>query len=184
VKLCLRTVMPVVASVAFVALTAQAQVQGVPDGASATFDVAGPGGINIHGKTNDLSASESGGKVKVKVALGALNTGINLRDQHMRDTYLEVGKYPNAIVEVQRSKLKFPAKGASASAQAPGSMTIHGVTKPVTIDYTAKSRGDKISVDGSTKIDMRDYGIVVPKYLGVGVEPDVGINVSFKVVDR
>jgi polyisoprenoid-binding protein YceI len=168
---------------AFVAVTARARVESVGS-ASATFDAGGPGGLNIHGKTSDLTTSEGGGKVKVVVALGGLSTGINLRDQHMRDTYLEVAKYPNATVEVQRKKLQFPSKQSSSDGHVPGSMTIHGVTKPVTLDYTARLRGDKIAVDGSTKIDMRDFGINVPKYLGVGVDPNVSINVSFKVVDH
>ena len=174
---------PVVAFCALVAVAAQARVESVGS-ASATFDAAGPGGLNIRGKTSDLTASEASGKVKVVVALGKLDTGINLRDQHMRNNYLEVGKYPNATVEVKRDELKFPSKKADSSGHVPGSMTLHGVTKPVTLDYSARLRGDKVAVDGSTTIDMRDYGINVPRYLGVGVDPNVSINVSFKVVDH
>jgi polyisoprenoid-binding protein YceI len=175
--------MPVMALCAFVALSAHAQVSSVGS-ASATFDAAGPGGLNIRGKTSDLTVSEASGKVKVQVALGDLSTGIDLRDRHMRDNYLEVAKYPNATVEVERNKLKFPSKQASGGGEVPGAMTIHGVTKPVKVSYAARLRGDKIAVDGQTKIDMRDFGIEVPSYLGVGVDPHVTINVTFKVVDR
>jgi polyisoprenoid-binding protein YceI len=182
VKLCLRSLV-VLSIVGFITLSAQAEVKSVGS-STASFDVAGPGGLNIHGKTSELSASEAKGKVKVTVVLANLTTGISLRDSHMRDRYLEVDKYPNASVVVSRSKLDFPAKGRKASGSVAGQMTLHGVTKPVTLDYSAKSRGDKLDVRGSTHIDMRDYGITVPKYLGVGVDSHVTINVDFKVVDR
>ena len=180
-KLCLRTVAPVL--VTLVALTAQARVTNVGS-ASATFDVAGPGGMNIHGKTPDLVASEDAGKVEVKVALDHLTTGIGLRDQHMRDKYLEVGKYPNATVVVPRKSLHLPSAGKSSSGKVSGQMTIHGVTQLVTLTYTAKAHGKRVDVDGSTAVDMREYGIDVPSYLGVGVDPHVAINVAFEVVDK
>ena len=38
----------------------------------------------------------------------SLDTGIDLRNKHMREKYLEVQKYPNAVLTVDRSTLHFP----------------------------------------------------------------------------
>lgn len=181
-----RTSLTLFAAIALAAIVAEARVESV-GGATATFDAAGPGGLNIHGTTPDLSATEKDGKVLVKVELATLTTGIGLRDEHMREKYLEVSKYPEATVAVERSKLKFPTKGANVRGQVPGAMTIHGVTKTVTLDYTAAAvgpKGDRILVNGSAPIDIREFGINVPSYLGVGVDPHVTIKVNFKVIDH
>jgi len=174
------------AATALVVLAAEARVESVGD-ATATFDATGPGGLNIHGSTDDLVASEQAGKVEVKVALASLTTGIALRDSHMREKYLEVAKFPDATVVVERSKLKFPTKGAAVRGRVAGAMTIHGVTRSVTLDYaasTAGPKGDRIAVSGAAPIDIRDFGIEVPSYLGVGVDPHVTLKVRFKVLDR
>jgi hypothetical protein len=34
-------------------------------------------------------------------------------------------------------------------------------------------------VQGETKVDMRDFGIETPTYLGISVKPPVDITVSF-----
>ncbi|HOU91199.1 MAG TPA: YceI family protein [Polyangiaceae bacterium] len=174
------------AASALVVLAAEARVESVGD-ASATFDAAGPGGLNIHGSTDDLVAGEQAGKIEVKVALGSLTTGIALRDSHMKEKYLEVAKFPDARVVVERSQLKFPTKGAAVRDQVAGAMTIHGVTRSVTLEYaasTAGPKGDRIVVTGSAPIDIRDFGIEAPSYLGVGVDPHVTLKVRFKVLDR
>jgi len=179
----LRPFLSVLGALALVAVISEARVESV-GGATATFDAVGPGGLNIHGSTPDLSATEKDGKVVVKVALANLTTGISLRDEHMRNNYLEVEKFPEAVVAVERSKLKFPAKGVNVRDQVPGAMTIHGVTRTVTLSYAAVARGEKIAVEGSAPIDLRDFGIRVPSYLGVGVDPHVKLKVHFKVIDR
>jgi polyisoprenoid-binding protein YceI len=182
-KLCLRTAIPVLSTAALFTSLALAQVEST-GGATATFDAAGPGGLNIHGSTSDLAAAEKDGKVIVTVQLRNLTTGINLRDEHMRDKYLEVEQFPTAAVAVKRSDLKFPSKGSESKGTVTGTMTIHGVTKPVSLRYDAAGHGDKIAVDGTSEIDMRDFGVEVPSYLGVGVDPHVTLKVHFKVVDR
>ena len=144
----------------------------------------GPGGLKIRGTTPELSVSEGDGKVTVKVPLAKLTTGISLRDRHMREKYLEVGKYPDAVAVVPRSGLEFPAKGATVKSKVNGTMAIHGVSQPVKLKYTATNNNGAIAVDGSCKLDMREFGINVPTYLGVGVDPKVDVDVKFEVVDK
>ena len=46
--------------------------------------------------------------------------------------------------------------------QATGDLTIHGVTKPVTFDLTAKETNGRIGVVGGTVITFADYDIENP----------------------
>ena len=58
------------------------------------FEAAGPAGMKIEGTTTDLNVSTTAGTSSSTVPLANLSTGIALRDQHMKEKYLEVPKYP------------------------------------------------------------------------------------------
>jgi polyisoprenoid-binding protein YceI len=153
------------------------------EGAStAGFHAKGPAGLKIDGKTSDLSVADDGTTVTITVPLGNIDTGIGLRNDHMRKA-LETSSFPNAELKVARGALKVPAAGAESSGDAKGTLKIHGQTKEVTFHYKAKSEGAVISIDGSTTIDMTQFGIKTPSYLGVGVKPDVEVFASFKAKD-
>jgi polyisoprenoid-binding protein YceI len=157
-----------------------AQLSAASD-AHVTFGAAGPAGFKLEGTTNELSVSEGNGNVVVTVPLGNLSTGISLRDHHMREKYLEVGKYPAAVLTVARSALKVPASGEQQEADVPGTLALHGQTRPVTIHYSAKSAGPTVAAQGKFHINMNEFGITVPSYLGVTVKPDVDVSASFRV---
>jgi polyisoprenoid-binding protein YceI len=149
---------------------------------STSFKVAGPAGLTIEGKTADMTTADDGTTVTITVPLANVKTGIGLRDDHTKKA-LEADKYPTTTLAVPRASLKFPAVGADSSGDAKGKMTLHGVTKDVTFRYAAKNQGGTISVTGSTHINMNDFGINAPSYLGVTVKPDVDVNTSFQATD-
>jgi len=64
-----------------------------------TFTAIGPAGLRIVGKTADLNVVDDGQHVSVTVPLAKLDTGISLRDTHMRDKYLEVGNVPERAID-------------------------------------------------------------------------------------
>jgi polyisoprenoid-binding protein YceI len=151
--------------------------------ATTSFTAAGPAGMNIVGQTKDMAVADDGTTVTVTVPLANLTTGIELRDKHTKNA-LETGTYPNVELKVARSALKFPAGGAETSGDAPGKLTMHGQTKDVTFHYSAKLDGDTLSVKGSAQINLNDYNIKPPSYLGVSVKPDVGIATAFQAKDN
>jgi polyisoprenoid-binding protein YceI len=153
-------------------------------GASSTsFKAAGPAGMNIDGSTSEMSVADDGSTVTITVPLTNLKTGIEIRDKHTKDA-LEVDKYPTVTLKVARSALKFPAAGAESSGDAKGSMTLHGQTKDVTFHYVTKLSGDTFDVKGTTRVNVDDFGIKRPSYLGVTVKPDVDIATSFQAKDN
>ncbi|MBI2605353.1 MAG: YceI family protein [Deltaproteobacteria bacterium] len=60
------------------------------------------------------------------VELSEFDTGISLRNTHMRDKYLEVSKFPRAALELKN--LMLPEKGEVVF---DGILTLHGVSKAV-----------------------------------------------------
>lgn len=147
-----------------------------------TFRASGPAGLTIEGETSDLQVTESNGDFVITVPLGNLHTGIDVRDRHMREKYLEVDKYRDAQLTFAKSALKVPAAGEKAAGDTSASITLHGQTHPVTVHYEVKGGdGGSVAADGKFHINMKDFGIVVPVYLGVTVKPDVDVTAHFRV---
>ncbi|HEX4449024.1 MAG TPA: YceI family protein [Polyangiaceae bacterium] len=149
--------------------------------AHVSFQASGPAGMKIEGTTSEMSVVDDGANVVVTVPLANLSTGIGLRDHHMKEKYLEVPKYPAATLTLARGVLKFPATGGEASGDVPATVTLHGQSKPVTVHYDAKGAGPGLDAHGTFRVNMNDFGISIPSYLGVTVKPDVDVSASFHV---
>jgi polyisoprenoid-binding protein YceI len=149
--------------------------------AHVTFQASGPAGLKIEGTTTDFKATEENGSLVIDVPLANLATGIALRDHHMKEKYLEVPKYPAASLIVARSALKMPAGADRTEADVPGTLKLHGQSRPVSVHYDAKADGASFAAHGKFRINMNDFGIIVPSYLGVTVKPDVEVSASFHV---
>jgi polyisoprenoid-binding protein YceI len=153
-------------------------------GASSTaFKASGPAGLTIEGKTADMTIADDGTTVTITVPLANLKTGIDLRDDHTRKA-LEADKYPTTTLTVARAALKFPATGATSAGDAPGKLTLHGQTKDVTVHYSATLAGDTLSVTGNARINVDDFGVKRPSYMGVTVKQDVDISTAFQAKDN
>lgn len=147
--------------------------------ATATFSGKGPAGFKIEGKTTELELSDDGKNVIVTVPLAKLDTGIDLRNEHMRDKYLEVQKYPNAVLELSRASVKLPEDGGKSEGTGTGKMTIHGKTKDVKFKYRIERAGGTYKTMAKVPLNLKDYGIEIPNYLGVTVHPDIETAVKF-----
>ena len=166
-------------SVAFVADAKLART-GTP---SVLFRASGPAGMKIQGTTSDLDVDDQGAKIVIKVPLKNLTTGIALRDDHMRNKYLEVGSYPNAELTVDRTAIRIPSGNDPVSGDANGTMAIHGKTKSTSFHYSVGKSGNTLRVAGTVHLDIRDYGITIPTYLGVTVKPEIDVEVQFNATE-
>ena len=154
-----------------------------PTGASVLVSLQATAGLRIEGTTHDLAISEQEGQLVFDVLLSGVDTGIGLRNRHLRG-YLDVVQFPRAELRVARKEVQFPAPGKSTESDAAGTLTIHGVSRPCTVHYRAEGgAGGDVRVRGTIRIDMRDFGVEVPSYLGVSVDPGVSIQVDFSLRD-
>ena len=141
-------------------------------------------------KTNALSGSMSANASRstaldgsLAVDLHTLDTGISLRNEHLRQQYLEVDKAPEygqavlTNIELQGVNRDAPQGKGSFT----GSLALHGVTKPVSGPLEVRKEGSGLQVKASFPVRLADYAISEPRYLGVGVKDTVQVNVTFSV---
>ena len=67
-----------------------------------------------------------------------------------------------------------PAIGETIEVQATGNFTLHGVTKPVTLELQGRYDGRNVQVVGTMPIVFSDYGISAPTAPAVASVDDHG----------
>jgi polyisoprenoid-binding protein YceI len=116
----------------------------------------------------------------VRVDLTTLETGIELRDQHMKHVYLEIGRgdtFATASLEeirIERTEGQTPFHGT---------LSLHGEQHPISgmADLQGQRDGG-IRVRARFAISLAAFGIQPPRYLGVGVQDEVQVQVTFAAV--
>lgn len=126
---------------------------------------------------------------KLTVPVATIKTGIDLRDEHMRDAgWLDAAKYPEITFTIKKvSDVKVIADNR-LSAKITGDYTMKGVTKEVTADATisyldeseaTKSRapGDLLGVQAKFNVKLSDFG-VNNKIVGQKVSENIEVSVN------
>ena len=123
------------------------------------------------------------------VDLTQVSSDRSQRDGQFQGRIMDTAQFPTATFELTNpiDLGSVPANGVEITPKATGKLTLHGTTKTVTVDLTAKRTGNNIQVLGSIPITFADYGIDNPS----GGPASVGDNgtlefllVLAKAVDR
>ena len=99
--------------------------------------------------------------VQVEIDVASIDSNHAERDKHLRgDEFLDVKKFPKAKFESTSFK-----ENGDGTAVLKGNFTLHGVTKPVSIDVEHIGHGSdpwggyRRGFEGTTRIALADYGI-------------------------
>lgn len=116
----------------------------------------------------------------LSVDLRSLDTGIGLRNDHLRRLYLEVDKgtgYDEAVLsDIRLAGIDWET--FQGKTDFTGTLLLHGTTKPVTGQAEIRRDGPTVRVDASFPLELTDFGIAKPQYLGVGVKNEVETKVK------
>ena len=167
-----------------IAATAQVQTWQIdPNHTAAQFSVRHMGISTVRGAFTKVSGSAqydpsnpSKSSVEVTIDADSVDTRVSMRDNDLRSpNFFEVAKYPTITF---KSKSAQPA--GEGKLKLVGDLTIHGVTKEVTLDVdgpsapvTDQKGNQRIGASGSTKINRKDFG--------VGTNPTVGDEVTITI---
>lgn len=115
------------------------------------------------------------------VDLRTLDTGISLRNEHLREKYLETDRgtgYEMAVLS-QIALTGVNTGTPDGKGSFTGSLTLHGVTKTVTGPVEVRGAAGGLRIRASFPVHLPDYNIAEPRYLGVGVKDVVQVDVTF-----
>lgn len=125
----------------------------------------------------------------VEVDLKSLDTGIPLRNEHMRANHLETERFPSAVLRIRRLEGATALEaGRPVTVQAIGDFELHGVSQRVRV-LAEVTLGDDAS-GGSLRIvarfDVRlsDYQIARPKFLVLKLDERQRVTAELEAVPR
>src|SRR5258708_12456712 len=125
----------------------------------------GPGGLRIEGKSTEVSLAEEASVLLFKVPLAPIDTGIGLRNRHLREA-LEVEKFPDAMLLVRRADVEFPKERSPVESHVTGELMLHGHSRPVPVHYRAERREAGLTrIAGSLQLDIPESQIGPPPHL-------------------
>jgi len=107
-------------------------------------------------------------EIEVEVDLRTLDTGIEMRNRHMRENHLETDRFPMArfeggdIVEGAGSSL---APGTTREIVVAGRLEIHGVTKDMKLPLELTYDGTNLRIVSRFDVALSDHEIERPKFL-------------------
>jgi hypothetical protein len=101
-----------------------------------------------------------------------------LMQQHFNENYLESDKYPTSTFSGKI--LGFGDSSEEQELTARGELTIHGVTKEVTIEGQGKMTGDRIMLEASFPVQLEDYNIKIPKVVMFNIAEVVDVTIKFE----
>ena len=138
------------------------------------------GTVRVERSGGSLVASQA----NFEVDLTKLASDESRRDNRIRTDGLQTNQFPTATF-VSTRPIQLPPETTSGqvvrNVQAEGDLTIHGVTKRVTIPLEVRVTGNRGELAGSHKFPMSDFAINPPNIANfVTVEPEA--TLEFKLV--
>lgn len=143
-----------------------------------------PGALDIDAKTTDGTITDDGTHVVFIVPVANLQTGIELRDEHMKSKFLFPDKHPNVSLSVPKASLTFPTElGKKTSGTADAQFTAMDVAKPTKVKWEIAKTKTGYKLTGSFAFDISAHGVEVPSYLGVTVDSKMTAKAVFYAAD-
>lgn len=141
--------------------------------------------------TVDYDAKDPGkAKVEATIDAGTISTRDEKRDGHLKSPdFFDVAKFPTITFKSKRVQ-----SAGAGKVKLVGDLTIHGVTKEVTLDVEGPSAemkdpwgNVKAGATATTKINRKDFGLTWNKSLdggGVVVGDEVTITIDVELLKK
>jgi polyisoprenoid-binding protein YceI len=134
---------------------------------------------NINGELGPVSNQSGIVPGALYIELQTLETGIGLRDRHLRTNYLQIEKGPDfAVAKLEGIHIEKLTGKTAFSAD----LALHGQRKQISGTAELQWRHDRIRVHAQFPLKISDFQIDSPSYLGIGVRDDIAVDVTLTAV--
>ena len=128
-------------------------------------------------------------EIQIRVTIQNFKFKNALMEEHFNENYMETDKkvevngaatYPNRYAEF-KGKINEPvdySKEGENKVTISGKLTLHGVTKEVTIEGTLTKQGNEVLIASKFKIKVADYNIKVPSMYVKNIAEEVEVTIN------
>ena len=122
------------------------------------------------------------GELVFSVPMKAFEFRKSLMQEHFNENYLETDKYPRGTFKGTIAEIKTidPQKDGVYPAQVTGTLTIHGVARPVTASGTLALKSGRITATSTFTITPEEYNIEIPLLVRQHVAKIIQIHVELQ----
>lgn len=134
----------------------------------------------------DIDATNKKATLVLNTATNDIQAGITmtyfkfpkpLMEEHFNENYVESEKYPTCIFKGKiNDKVDWTRDGEN-KVTVTGKLTLHGVTRDVTIEGTITKKGEQLMLNAKFKIRVADYNIKVPSLYVQNIAEVVDVTV-------
>ncbi|MCK5455129.1 MAG: YceI family protein [Calditrichia bacterium] len=115
-----------------------------------------------------------------EVDLNSLDTGIGLRNRHMRDNYLETDQFPFTHFTGKLTNAEMVKEG-EYSVTAEGTMFIHGIEKPMTVDATMQATENGYRIQAKFITVLSDFNVEIPQLMFFKIDENMRLELDYYV---
>lgn len=137
---------------------------------------------NIEAFNNEVGTilDAASGDVVIQVPIRSFKFEKALMQEHFNENYMESSKYPKAEFKGKIANLSAVnfAKDGTYNVQVPGKMTMHGVTKDISVPGTITVKGNSVTSAAKFKVKTADYNIEIPKLVEGKIAKEVEVSLN------
>ena len=120
--------------------------------------------------------------VRVEVDMASLDTGIPIRNKHMRENHLDTSEYPKAVFEggrILETSGRTLNPGDTVRMKLSGRFDLHGVKRTIEVPVDAtRAKDGTLQVTTHFDVPLGDYKINRPAFLMMKLEPTQHVTVQ------
>lgn len=149
------------------------------------FEASVPSFEEVKAKNENVSAilNVETGDFASLVLINGFRFKVALMEEHFNENYMESSKFPKAIL---KGKLKdFSTSKLSEELNQytlEGTITIHGVTKPIETVVSISRKGDALSLESNFILNPTDFNIEIPKIVSNKIADEVNVNAKYSLL--
>lgn len=119
------------------------------------------------------------GELAVLALVRGFRFPLALMEEHFNENYIESHQYPKtsfkgSIIDFDQTTLSDQPQ----TVQLTGELSMHGVTKPITVSASINQTDDLITLESSFSVKTSDFGIEIPSLVRKQIDENVQIEVS------
>jgi len=129
-------------------------------------------------KKSDLTMKKDLLSGSLTVSLAMLDSGIELRDTHLKEKYLHTVKHPIATLTFKGQKIM----KSTSKQKVTGTLMFHGKEKEITIEALITKVDKVIKVQSDFDFLLTDYGVELPSFQGITAANKVKLKVNTEIM--
>jgi polyisoprenoid-binding protein YceI len=131
----------------------------------------------IYWENDDMTKKSS---LYFEVDLNTLDTGIGLRNRHMRENYLETEKYPVTYYEGSLTSV-VEESGGNFILESEGKIFIHGIEKDLNVKGKMIATDNGYNIKVKFNVKLSDFNIEIPSIMFYKIDENMDLYLDFHI---